>query len=136
MQRMNRSSGFRAVPVFVTAVRSRTNSCNVVTRIAELLDHGPARGGGNAGHGLGPSSHLHSLVWFEVGNGGMDVGDDYWVLYRDYYRDPFPHSLLSTRELCQKSRLTGNCASALGMPGTGTRAGAGSKNNNQDQKEI
>ena len=22
----------------------------------------------------------------------------YWGLYRDYYTDPFPHSLLSTRE--------------------------------------
>ena len=28
----------------------------------------------------------------------MGYGDDYWGLYRDYYRDPFPHSLLSTRE--------------------------------------
>ena len=24
----------------------------------------------------------------------MDYGDYYWGLYRDYYRDPFPHSLL------------------------------------------
>ena len=29
---------------------------------------------------------------------GMDYGDYYWGLYRDYYRDPFPHSLLSTRQ--------------------------------------
>ena len=36
-------------------------------------------------------------VWFLVGNGGMDYGDDYWESYGDYYRDPFPHSLLSTR---------------------------------------
>ena len=28
----------------------------------------------------------------------MDYGDDYWGLYRDYYRDPFPYSLLSTRQ--------------------------------------
>ena len=28
----------------------------------------------------------------------MDCGDYYGGLYRDYYRDPFPHSLLSTRE--------------------------------------
>ena len=28
----------------------------------------------------------------------MDYGDHYWGLYRDYYRDPFPHSLLSTRK--------------------------------------
>ena len=25
----------------------------------------------------------------------MDSGDCYWGVYRDYYRDPFPHSLLS-----------------------------------------
>ena len=24
----------------------------------------------------------------------MGYGGDYWGLYRDYYRDPFPHSLL------------------------------------------
>ena len=28
----------------------------------------------------------------------MDTGDDYWGLYRDYYKDPFPHSLLRTRQ--------------------------------------
>ena len=28
----------------------------------------------------------------------MDIGDCYGGLYRDYYRDPFPHSLLSTRQ--------------------------------------
>ena len=38
-------------------------------------------------------------VWFLVGNGGMGYGDYYWGLYRDYYRDQFPHSLLSTRQL-------------------------------------
>ena len=38
-------------------------------------------------------------VWFLVGNGGMDYGDDYWGLYRDYDQDPFPHSLQSTRGL-------------------------------------
>ena len=38
-------------------------------------------------------------VWCLVGNGGMDYGDYYWGLYRDYHRDPFPHSLLSTRQL-------------------------------------
>ena len=39
-------------------------------------------------------------VWSLVGNGGMDYGDYYWGLYRGYYRDPFPHSLLSTRQYC------------------------------------
>ena len=29
----------------------------------------------------------------------MGYGDYYWGLYRDYYRDPFPHSPLSTRQL-------------------------------------
>ena len=33
----------------------------------------------------------------------MDFGDYYWVLYRDYYGDPFPHSLLSTRQFCQET---------------------------------
>ena len=28
----------------------------------------------------------------------MDYGDDYWGLYKDYYWDPFPHSLLRTRQ--------------------------------------
>ena len=37
-------------------------------------------------------------VWFLVGNGGMDYGDYYWGLYRDYYR----HSLLSTRQKMSK----------------------------------
>ena len=37
-------------------------------------------------------------VWFLVGNGDMDYGDYYGGLYRDYYRDPLPHSLLSTKE--------------------------------------
>ena len=27
----------------------------------------------------------------------MDYGDYCWRLYRDYCKDPFPHSLLSTR---------------------------------------
>ena len=29
----------------------------------------------------------------------MGYGDYYWGLRRDYYRDPFPHSLLSTMEM-------------------------------------
>ena len=29
----------------------------------------------------------------------MDYGGDYLGLYSDYYRDPFPQSLLSTREI-------------------------------------
>ena len=29
----------------------------------------------------------------------MDYGDYYWGLNRGYYTDPFPHSLLSTREV-------------------------------------
>ena len=33
---------------------------------------------------------LQVTVWFLVGNGGMDYGDYYGGLYRDYYRDPFP----------------------------------------------
>ena len=33
----------------------------------------------------------------------MDYRDYYWGFCRDYYRDPFPNSLLSTRE-AKKSR--------------------------------
>ena len=36
-----------------------------------------------------------------MGNGGTDYGDCYFGgLYWDYYRDPFPHSLLRTRQSC------------------------------------
>ena len=45
--------------------------------------------------------------WFLVGNGGMDYGDYYWGLYRDYYRDPFPHSLLSIRQYSAELFQTG-----------------------------
>ena len=31
---------------------------------------------------------------------------DYWGVYRDYYADPFPHSLLSTSEI----RIVGSWA--------------------------
>ena len=59
---------------------------------------------------------LSMTVWFLVGNGGMDYGDHYWGLCRDYYRDPFPHSLLSTR---QTTRLVidfrGRLDSGLGL---------------------
>ena len=33
----------------------------------------------------------------------MDYGDYYWGLYRDYYRDPFPLSLRSARQMIQKA---------------------------------
>ena len=48
---------------------------------------------------LNRSSPALMTVWFLVGSGGMDYGYYYWGLYRDYYRDPFPHSLLSTRQM-------------------------------------
>ena len=47
--------------------------------------------------GLGWRLSCSKTPWCLVGNGGMDIGDYYWGLYRDYYRDSFPHSLLSTR---------------------------------------
>ena len=40
----------------------------------------------------------HQTLWFLAGNGGMGYWDNYCGLYRDYYRDPFPHSLLRTRQ--------------------------------------
>ena len=46
---------------------------------------------------LGPQV-VRFTPWCLVGNGGMDIGDYYWGLYRYYYRDPFPHSLPSIRE--------------------------------------
>ena len=40
------------------------------------------------------------ITWCLGGNGGTDdCGHHYWRLYRGYYRDPFPHSLQSTREV-------------------------------------
>ena len=45
-------------------------------------------------------------VWFLVGNGGMDYGNYYWGVYRDYYRDPAAHSLLRTRQKTRYSLST------------------------------
>ena len=36
--------------------------------------------------------------------GGMDYGDFYWGLCRDYHRDPLPHSLLSTSQFRVSTR--------------------------------
>ena len=36
------------------------------------------------------------------------MGECVWGLYGDYYRDPFPHSLLSTRESKTTSVKTGD----------------------------
>ena len=54
--------------------------------------------------------------WCLVRNGGMDYGDYYWGLYRGYYRDPFHHSLLSTREKCCPRRGWG--ARSVLQPGS------------------
>ena len=35
---------------------------------------------------------------------GKDYGDSSWGEYRDYYRDPFPHSLLRTIQISRSSR--------------------------------
>ena len=43
-------------------------------------------------------AHRSFTPWCLGGNGGMGYRDHYEGLYRDCYRDPFPHSLLSTRE--------------------------------------
>ena len=56
---------------------------------------------------IAPAVHACPTVWFLVGNGGMCYGDYYWGTYRDYYRDPSPPSLLSTREA---SELGGRCS--------------------------
>ena len=39
-----------------------------------------------------------NAVWFFVGNGGMGYRGYYKGPLRDHHRDPFPDSLLSTRE--------------------------------------
>ena len=49
----------------------------------------------------------------------MDYGDYYSGLYRDYYRDPFPHSLLSTRQRNPGAFLLED-AFHLGNEGPGT----------------
>ena len=35
----------------------------------------------------------------------MGYWDYYWGLYRGYYKDPFPHSLLSTRQYREPSGI-------------------------------
>ena len=59
------------------------------------------------------ASDASSTVWFLVGNGGMDYGDYYWGFYRDYYRDPFPHSLLRTRQSKSLRGCTAPCLPLL-----------------------
>ena len=47
----------------------------------------------------------------------MGYGYDYWGLYRDYYRDPFSHSLLSTRQTFRMlSNLRYSIVNKLGGP--------------------
>ena len=47
----------------------------------------------------------------------MGYGYDYWGLYRDYYRDPFSHSLLSTRQTFRMlSDLRYSIVNKLGGP--------------------
>ena len=41
----------------------------------------------------------------------MDYGDYYWGLYRDYYRDSFPHSLVRTKQFFSRGRRRGCTAS-------------------------
>ena len=52
----------------------------------------------------------------------MGYGDDYWGLYRDYCRDPFPHSLLSIKH------WTGTPKAALTAPWQGEYTDWGNKN--------
>ena len=43
-------------------------------------------------------------------------GDHCWGLYRGYYRDPFPHSLLSTRQLLLTCRDARTCKDQSRLP--------------------
>ena len=60
----------------------------------------------------------------------MDHGDSYWGLYRDYYRDPFSHSVLSTGERKESKYSTRDSQPSVFVPsvcqlgffGTGTKA--------------
>ena len=45
-----------------------------------------------------PTSFLGAIILCLVLSKEWEPGAYYWGLYRDYYRDPFPHSLLSIRE--------------------------------------
>ena len=49
----------------------------------------------------------------------MDVGDYCWN-YRDHYRDPFPHSLLSTRETKLRFSRLWLCLAGDRFPGSGS----------------
>ena len=46
---------------------------------------------------------------------GLDYRDYYLGLYRDYYRDPFPHSLLSTREIVMEGCGGAECVQSQGF---------------------
>ena len=56
----------------------------------------------------------HDSLLFRRG-GGMDYRDYYWGLHRGYYRDPFPHSLLSTREMKWQHGVPMCCISICGL---------------------
>ena len=51
----------------------------------------------------------------------MGYADYYWGLYRDYYRDPFPHSLLRTRQSlkARANKLPGVLQALLWGPWSG-----------------
>ena len=49
---------------------------------------------GSMGYRFRELSWVRQTPWCLAGNGGIGYGDYYWGLYRDYYRVPFPHSLL------------------------------------------
>ena len=51
----------------------------------------------------------------------MDYGDDYWGLYMDYYSDPFPHSLPSTRQTKEVAKRLGAFGSARATDGGSAR---------------
>ena len=56
-------------------------------------------------------------VWFLVGNGGMDYGDYYCGLYRDYYTDPFLHSLIRPDSIAMMQ-----CQAVKSPPGEASRS--------------
>ena len=57
-------------------------------------------------------------VWFLAGNGGIDYGDYYWGLYRDYYRDPFQQPVPSYGLREKVIRGSPVCADTAGAQGS------------------
>ena len=59
--------------------------------------------------------------------GGMDIGDYYWGLYRDHYRDPFPHSLLRTKQIVHVTKRLQSDSNSATLRGAEQQAPSSAK---------